>query len=70
MSTDAQPAAPAASVVSEERPHPLTPLVQAWVLLVGAALFLGRQVLESPRELTELQLLSLPPWLLGLISKR
>lgn len=68
MSTDAQPAAPAASVVSEERPHPLTPLVQAWVLLVGAALFLGRQVLESPRELTELQLLSLPPWLLGFVA--
>ncbi len=67
MSVDPQEVAEA-SVVSEERPHPLTPLVQAWIWLVGTALFLGRQVLESARDLAELRFADLPPWLLGFVA--
>ncbi len=66
---EAAPAAsaPAASVVSAERPHPLTPLVQAWIWLVGAAVFLGRQALETSGDLTDLRPAELPPWLLGFV---
>lgn len=60
---------PAASeaVLTAERPHPLTPLVQAWIWLVGTALFVGRQLLETP-DLTGLPLTRLPPWLLGFVA--
>ena len=33
--------------VTEERPHPLTPIVQIWVWLVAIGLFMIRQVLEK-----------------------
>lgn len=57
------PGAPA-SVETAERPHPLTPIVQVWIWLVGAAFFLGRQVLEDPRSLEQFDLFRASPWLL------
>nr|NLI49240.1 PH domain-containing protein [Propionibacterium sp.] len=53
--------------MSAERPHPLTPLVQAWIWLVGAALSLGRQLLDAPQDLIALRLSELPPWTLGFL---
>lgn len=51
------------AIVSEERPHPLTPIVQVWVWLVGIAVFVGRQLLEAPSDLSPLDPGRFPWWL-------
>ncbi|HOA88935.1 MAG TPA: PH domain-containing protein [Propioniciclava tarda] len=68
-------AAPAASgsVLTEERPHPLTPIVQVWVWLVAMAIFFGRQFIENRGEIIPADLGRFPWWLLivgavGLVS--
>ncbi|HBX80635.1 MAG TPA: hypothetical protein DEG88_02115 [Propionibacteriaceae bacterium] len=59
---DAAGSRPTASgPVSEERPHPLTPLVQAWIWLVGTAVFVVRQMLEEQQDFNALDLLKAPP---------
>lgn len=42
------------TTLAEERPHPLTPLVQVWVWLVALAVFGGRQLIENPDALSEI----------------
>ncbi len=69
----AQAATASDLVVTEERPHPLTPVVQIWVWLVAIAVFAGRQLLENPGELVPEDVTQLPWWMLivvaiGLIS--
>lgn len=70
-----EPTTPTAEVteVTEERPHPLTPLVQVWVWIVGMAFFVGRQLLENPTQPIPADLARFPWWLaivgvLGLVS--
>lgn len=58
MSTELPPAeaeSPEAGgvIVVEERPHPLTPVVQVWVWLVALVIFGGRQLLENPDQLSK-----------------
>lgn len=62
---------PAASVpvTTEERPHPLTPVVQIWVWLVAIALFVLRQLAENPGDvLGGFDLARFPWWLLAFVA--
>jgi len=75
LAGDAAPLAPTASgPLSEERPHPLTPVVQIWVWVVGIVFFSLRQLAEDPGDLFGGLSLSRMPWWLaafvamGLIS--
>lgn len=61
---DAESGGASDHVVTEERPHPLTPIVQIWVWLVGFGLFAVRQVAENPGGLTSPDLTRFPWWLL------
>lgn len=53
-----EPAAAAGAVERVERPHPLTPFVRGWVVLLAVAFSVGREFLPfngEPRELPPLQ---------------
>ena len=56
------------AVVTEERPHPLTPIVQIWVWLVAIGLFVIRQVAENPGEVIPDEVTRIPWWLLILLA--
>ena len=56
------------AVVTEERPHPLTPIVQIWVWLVAIGLFVIRQLAENPGEVIPDEVTRIPWWLLILLA--
>ena len=66
-SPEAAPAVPDAPVVKKtERPHPLTPFIRGWVVLVAIVLGFGRQFVDNADERSSLAELGLGWILLGL----
>lgn len=58
---------PAPAVKQTERPHPLTPFIRGWIVLVAIVLGFGRQFLDNADERNRLSSLGIGWILLGLL---